>query len=108
MFLSGRYDQTYARDDTPTRGVPGSGAGRELPDGSSADALGELFPASLLGVILLFGGLELTTGALGDGPTKQDRYLLLLTAGIAMWNMGAGYLAGLLLHQATRRDVVRL
>ena len=30
------------------------------------------------------------------------------TAGIAMWNMGAGYLGGLLLHHATRRGVVRL
>ena len=68
----------------------------------------KLFPASLLGVILLFGGLELATGALGDSLPKQDRYVLLITAGIAMWNMGAGYLAGLLLHHATRRGVVRL
>ncbi len=76
--------------------------------GDSVATLFKLFPASLLGVILLFGGLELATGALGDSPSKQDRYVLLLTAGIAMWNMGAGYLAGLLLHHATRRGVVRL
>jgi hypothetical protein len=78
-----------------------------LPRDSGA-TLFELFPLSLLGVILLFGGLELAAGALGDAPTKQDRYVLLLTAGIAIWNMGAGYLAGLLLHHATRRGVVRL
>jgi len=76
--------------------------------GDSVATLFKLFPASLLGVILLFGGLELATGALGDASAKQDRYVLLLTAGIAMWNMGAGYLAGLLLHHATRRGVVRL
>ena len=76
--------------------------------GDSVATLFKLFPASLLGVILLFGGLELATGALGDSLSKQDRYVLLLTAGIAMWNMGAGYLAGLLLHHATRRGVVRL
>jgi MFS superfamily sulfate permease-like transporter len=76
--------------------------------GDSVATLFKLFPASLLGVILLFGGLELATGALGDSPGKQDRYVLLLTAGIAMWNMGAGYLAGLLLHHAIRRGVVRL
>ena len=76
--------------------------------GDSVATLFKLFPASLLGVILLFGGLELATGALGDSRSKQDRYVLLLTAGIAMWNMGAGYLAGLLLHHATRRGVVRL
>lgn len=76
--------------------------------GDSVATLFKLFPASLLGVILLFGGLELATGALGDSPAKQDRYVLLLTAGVAMWNMGAGYLAGLLLHHAIRRGVVRL
>ena len=76
--------------------------------GDSVATLFKLFPLSLLGVILLFGGLELATGALGDSLSKQDRYVLLLTAGIAMWNMGAGYLAGLLLHHATRRGVVRL
>jgi hypothetical protein len=66
-----------------------------------------------VGVLVAFGifkigGLELATGAPGDASAKQDRYVLLLTAGIAMWNMGAGYLAGLLLHHATRRGVVRL
>ncbi len=66
------------------------------------------FPASLLGAILLFGGLELATGALSGTLSRQDRYLLLITAGIAMWNIGAGHLAGLLLHHATRRGVVRL
>jgi MFS superfamily sulfate permease-like transporter len=76
--------------------------------GDSVATLFKLFPASLLGVILLFGGLELATGALGDSLSRQDRYVLLLTAGIAMWNMGAGYLAGLLLHHATRRGFVRL
>ena len=76
--------------------------------GDSVATLFKLFPASLLGVILLFGGLELATGALGDSRSKQDRYVLLLTAGLAMWNMGAGYLAGLLLHHATRRGFVRL
>ena len=62
------------------------------------------------------------TGAFGDLGTfipflvgyltvsKMDPVgvLVAFTAGIAMWNMGAGYLAGLLLHHATRRGVVRL
>jgi len=30
------------------------------------------------------------------------------TAGIALWNMGAGYGAGLLLHHAIKRGFVRL
>lgn len=66
-----------------------------------------LFPPSLLGVILLFGGLELATGALDGGHGKQDRYVMLLTAGVSMWNMGAGYLAGLVLWHAYQRGWVR-
>jgi len=76
--------------------------------GDSVTTFFKFVPTSLLGAILLFGGLELATGALGGALSRQDRYVLLLTAGIAMWNLGAGYLAGLLLHHATRRGVVRL
>jgi hypothetical protein len=68
-----------------------------------ADSVGillRLFPSALLGVILLFGGLELATGGLDSSLTKEDRYVFLLTAGLAMWNMGAGYLAGLALWYA--------
>jgi hypothetical protein len=74
----------------------------------SVATLFKLLPPSLLGVILFFGGLELAAGVPGHSFEKQDRYVLLLTAGVSMWNMGAGYLAGLLLHYATRRGVVRL
>ncbi|MBI2219073.1 MAG: sulfate transporter [Candidatus Rokubacteria bacterium] len=73
----------------------------------SVATLFKLFPPALLGVILLFGGLELAAGAHGDNATKNDRYVMLLTAGVAMWNMGAGYLAGLLLWHAFRRGWLR-
>jgi hypothetical protein len=69
----------------------------------SVAVLFKLFPASLLGVILLFGGLELAVGAHDDGRGKEDRYVMLLTAGVSMWNMGAGYLAGLALWHAYQR-----
>jgi MFS superfamily sulfate permease-like transporter len=73
----------------------------------SVAVLFKLFPASLLGVILLFGGLELGAGAHDAGQGKEDRYVMLLTAGLAMWNMGAGYLAGLALWHAYQRGWVR-
>ncbi|OGL19172.1 MAG: sulfate transporter [Candidatus Rokubacteria bacterium RIFCSPLOWO2_12_FULL_71_22] len=69
----------------------------------SVATLFKLFPRSLLGVILLFGGLELAAGAHGNGFEKDERYVMLLTAGVSMWNMGAGYLAGLVLWHALRR-----
>jgi hypothetical protein len=76
-------------------------AGLFLAD--SVAMLFKLFPAALLGVILMFGGLELAAGAHGNNFPKKDRYVMLLTAGVAMWNMGAGYLAGLSLWYAFER-----
>jgi MFS superfamily sulfate permease-like transporter len=68
----------------------------------SVATLFKLFPQALLGVILMFGGLELAAGVHGTGQ-KEDRYVMLFTAGVSMWNMGAGYLAGLVLWHAYQR-----
>lgn len=66
----------------------------------SVALLFRLFPPALLGVILFFGGLELATGALDNGQTREERYVFLFTAGLSMWNMGIGYLGGLALWYA--------
>ncbi|HET9489936.1 MAG TPA: hypothetical protein VFR64_09320 [Methylomirabilota bacterium] len=63
----------------------------------SVSILLRLFPAAVLGVILMFGGLELARGLLPSVATGSDRAVTLLTAAVAMWNMGAGFLAGLAL-----------
>jgi MFS superfamily sulfate permease-like transporter len=73
----------------------------------SVVTLFKLVPPALLGVILLFAGLELAAGVSANSAEKTDRYVAILTAGVAMWNMGAGYLAGLLLCQAFRRGWLR-
>jgi hypothetical protein len=73
----------------------------------SVATLFKLFPWSLLGVILLFGGLELAAGAHGDALKRGDRYVVLLTAGVSLWNMGVGYLAGLALWYAVQRGLIR-
>jgi MFS superfamily sulfate permease-like transporter len=74
----------------------------------SVATLFKLFPRSLLGVILLFGGLELAAGAHGNGSRRGDRYVVLLTAGLSLWNMGVGYLAGLALWHALQREWLRI
>jgi predicted benzoate:H+ symporter BenE len=71
--------------------------------GDSVATLFRLFPRSLLGVILLFGGLELASGVKADNLQKEDRYVMLLTTGVSMWNMGAGYVSGLILWYAFQR-----
>lgn len=62
----------------------------------------------VLGVILFFGGVELATSADGDGAGRADRVVMVVTAGVALWNMGAGYLTGLVLYHAARRRLLRL
>ena len=69
----------------------------------SIQTLFKVFPPALLGVILLFGGLELAAGVQGNHQSKEDRYVMLLTAGVSLWNMGAAYAAGLLLGWAFQR-----
>jgi hypothetical protein len=51
----------------------------------------------------MFGGLELAAGVQENNFRKEDRYVMLLTAGASMWNMGAGYLGGLCLWYAFQR-----
>jgi hypothetical protein len=57
-----------------------------------------------LGVILMFGGLELAARMHVNHFDKEDRYVMLLTAGVSMWNMGVAYVAGLALWYAFQRD----
>ena len=76
-----------------------------------ADSVGTLFkllPGSILGSILFFGGLELAAGIKADASEKGDRVVLILTAGLAMWNMGVGYAAGLMLWYALRQGWFRV
>ena len=40
-------------------------------------------------------------------PPASPRYVLLVTAGVSMWNMGGGYLAGLLLSHCFQRGWLR-
>jgi MFS superfamily sulfate permease-like transporter len=74
----------------------------------SAATLFRLFPLPVLGVILFFSGIELAVGINGDTFSRSERTILVVTAGVALWNMGVAYLAGLLLHHAAQRGILRL
>jgi MFS superfamily sulfate permease-like transporter len=73
----------------------------------SVSTLFRLFPAPVLGVILFFGGMELASSAHDEGD-RADRIVLVVTAGVALWNPGVAYLSGLLLHHSARRGLIRL
>jgi len=74
----------------------------------SVATLFKCFPPVILGIILLFGGLELAAGGRGGANSKEERYIVYMTAGLAMWNMGVAYLVGLLLALACERKWIRL
>jgi hypothetical protein len=66
-----------------------------------------LFPLPILGIILFFGGMELAASVNGENFGRAERTVLVVTAAVALWNVGA-YLAGLLLYHADQRGLVRL
>jgi uncharacterized protein YjeT (DUF2065 family) len=66
------------------------------------------FPPSILGVILFFAGLELASITRDIGNKPSDIYLMLVTAGLAMWNMGVAYLVGLALYFSVEKKIIRI
>lgn len=68
----------------------------------------EVFPAAVLGVILFFAGIELASTVKDIGKEREDVTLMLVVAGVAMWNMGAAFLAGVILSQALRRRWIKI
>ncbi|MEG6521968.1 putative sulfate/molybdate transporter [Desulfotomaculum sp. 1211_IL3151] len=68
----------------------------------------KIFPTSVLGVILFFAGLELAVSARDVGKEKNDYYTLLITAGFSIWNMGIGFLAGLIMQECLKRKIFKV
>jgi len=69
----------------------------------SVTLLLQIFPRPILGVILFFAGVELALVVRDIKLKKQNLFVLLVTAGTAMWNMGVAYLAGLILYYGLQR-----
>jgi predicted benzoate:H+ symporter BenE len=67
----------------------------------------KFFPPSILGVILFFTGLELASISRDIGSKRSDVYIMLVTAGLAMWNMGVAYLAGLILYYGVEKGILK-
>jgi MFS superfamily sulfate permease-like transporter len=69
----------------------------------SVALLFQVFPRAILGVILFFAGVELALVVKDIKLKRQNLFVLLVTAGTAMWNMGVAYLAGLILYYGLQR-----
>ncbi|MEG6614942.1 putative sulfate/molybdate transporter [Peptococcaceae bacterium 1198_IL3148] len=68
----------------------------------------KIFPESILGVILFFAGLELAVTARDVAKEKDAYYTLLVTAGFSMWNMGIGFLAGIVMQECLKRKIFKV
>jgi predicted benzoate:H+ symporter BenE len=74
----------------------------------SVALLFQFFPRPILGVILFFAGVELALVVQDIKLKKQNLFVLLVTAGTAMWNMGVAYLAGLILYYGLQRRWIKV
>lgn len=75
---------------------------------SSILLLLNIFPESILGVILFFAGLELSVSARDVGPDKNAFYILIVTAGFSIWNIGIGLIAGLIMQQLMKKEIIKV
>ena len=74
----------------------------------SVALLFQFFPRPILGVILFFAGVELALVVQDIKLKKQNLFVLVVTAGTAMWNMGVAYLAGLILYYGLQRRWIKV
>ena len=74
----------------------------------SVDALFQLFPAAVLGVILFLTGMQLAIGVGALPAERGERIVILVCAALCIWNVALGFLAGIALHHMNRRGLLRL
>lgn len=76
--------------------------------GNCVSIIFKIFPGAILGVILFFMGSELALAAKDIGEKKSDFYVMIVVAAFGMWNMGAAFLAGVILDYSLRRGWIKI
>lgn len=74
----------------------------------SIATLFEIFPKSVLGVILFLTGAQLALGSCDFGESKDNRFVSLTTAAFAIWNVGLAFVVGMVITHALRRKWIKL
>ena len=74
----------------------------------SIEALLGVFATPVLGVILFLTGAQLALGSCEFGNRKGERFITLVTAAFAMWNVGLAFVAGMVLAYIDKRGWLRL
>jgi MFS superfamily sulfate permease-like transporter len=74
----------------------------------SVETIFKIFPAPILGVILLLTGAQLALGSCDFGKSKDDRFVSLVTAGCAIWNIGLAFVIGVVTYHLLKRGWAKL
>jgi len=74
----------------------------------SVDAIFRVVPREILGVILFLTGAQLALGSCDFSKDKGERFTTIITAGLAMWNIGLAFAVGLVAFHLIKRDWIRL
>jgi hypothetical protein len=67
-----------------------------------------LFPMTILGVILFLTGAQLALSGAELSQEKGERFVTLITAALAVWNVGIAFVIGLAAYWIYRRGLLRL
>lgn len=74
----------------------------------SIEVLLRIFPVAVLGVVLFLTGAQLALGSCDFSKDKGERFVTLVTAAFAVWNVGTAFLVGLAAFHMHRRGLFRL
>lgn len=74
----------------------------------SVQLLFKLFQTAVLGVILFITGAQLALGCGALGDSRHQRFVVLVTAALCLWNVAIGFVVGLALYHLHKRNLLRL
>ena len=75
---------------------------------SSVATLLRIFPEAVLGVVLFLTGAQLALGACDISKDKGERFATVITAALAIWNVGIAFVVGSLVWLLSRRGWLKL
>lgn len=74
----------------------------------SISTLLRIFPSAVLGVILFLTGAQLALGSCDVSKDRGERLATVITAGLAIWNVGIAFVVGTAVYVLARRGWLRL
>lgn len=75
---------------------------------SSIQTIFAVIPPEVLGVILFLTGAQLALGSCDFSKDKGERFATIVTAGLAIWNIGLAFVIGLAVYHFLKRGLIRL